>query len=292
MLLAGCVGDEPVPPPLNLNLSESPDPSAEVYVVGQDGSRITSTDSNQWFYPVQKGLPQGTSYGFRLLRADGSMAAPVNENFTAQSPEKAVKELGVQQYQGFPVGNYVVELVEIQGDNGLVRARTNLTIHTAASLTGDAIAPIRENCSAFIAAAPYESRDAVNARSLYDCTRDLAIAIRDPNVCFGLNSFFTSDISVFWVTDCRTDYAMKVGDAAMCDESSMPKGRGFCRAMVANDSSECMRITCDFSCTVESIEDQQDLCILWYGTAKADNSVCPMVRNEKYREQCLSIVNE
>ncbi|MFA4983628.1 MAG: hypothetical protein WC588_05455, partial [Candidatus Micrarchaeia archaeon] len=273
ILFAGCCGffgEEAPPPALNLTITEALDPGVEVFVMDKHEKNTTSIDANEWFYPVQKGLAEGTEYGFRIK---GPTFMPVNEKFVAKRPPEIYRELGVQQYHSYQPGPYTVELIEIQGDRGFVRATANFTVYTQDSLARDAAARIGENCSQFIAAEPYGTRDGA-AGSLYDCARDLSVSLRDPNVCYGLNRFFENNLSMFLVGDCRTDYAVMTGNASLCDESSMPKGRGFCKAMVASDPGECMRIECDFSCNFEGFETQQDLCLQWYGIAKGNNTVC------------------
>ncbi len=291
-LALGCCGilDAFQAPPAayNLTFSESIRPYVTVYVVDTNNRNITLVESQQWFYPVQRGLPNGTVYGFRLVSLDGSVVVPVNENFTAQPPPAAVTEMGIQQYHGFAAGNYTIQVVAIRGSLGIIMAKTNITIYNANDAPPAIADAVARNCSAFIPQRKYVSRSEPNASLLYDCIRDLAVVENDPNVCKGLRGYFNDTM---WIEEnCLIDVAEMTGNISACSGRMRILDTYICRAEILNDWHECQNMECDLSCAIESKETKIDLCIQGYGISNDDEDACNHISDEQYRLQCLGLV--
>lgn len=296
ILLFGCcglhLGPETPPPPYNITISESLDPSVKLYVVDKNANQVAKIADDVWFYPVERGLPEGTHYGFRLLDPKGRVAVPVNENFTAEAPgREKTSEIGVQQYHGFPPGEYIVELVVLQGGHGTIVARANITVFSPSAEAAESAQELRLNCSASLPKNNYSNRDEPGAQALQDCAARLAAARDDLGVCKALNPYFSNGTGL-WVSDsCVSSLADLTGNMEYCSELYRLTDRGNCRARLLNDTSECTRLVCDSSCLYFSLDDQIDICLQGYAITKRDASVCPMIKRDDYREQCLDIIN-
>jgi len=123
--------------------------------------------------------------------------------------------------------------------------------------------------------------------ALASCVADVAKEQNDWKQCMSL------PIMNMWpgVCECITQFSIKSGNASLCEECSMPKEKGYCRAMVTGDWTECQRIVCDFSCSVEGEQRQKDLCISWIGLNKQDTSICNQIQDdEQLRLQCIGLV--
>lgn len=94
------------------------------------------------------------------------------------------------------------------------------------------------------------------------------------------------------VCECITQVSIKTRDLSLCQKCSMPKEKGYCRALVTDDWTECQKIVCDFSCSFESGQTQKDLCTQWVAIGKRNVTICSQIQNEQYRDQCLKIVEE
>jgi len=275
---------------MNLTYSVALDPSLSLYAVDKDGTRITNSYSNDYFYPVQRGLPAGAIYTFRLLRPDGSMAVPANENFTALPPSQEPKfQLGVQQYQGFPPGKYTMELVKLDMQNmhGTVVARAKIAIVLPYDASGENIRLISQNCRQSLPPgnSAYPSMDAPGARALSDCIRDLAIANSDTEICKGLTNYING--SVFYIDGCVGDYAVNKSDLVLCLKHSRAVDRAQCRAQILNDYHECESFECDF---YWSCDDQKSVCLVNFGLSHGNATICSMAQNADYRGRCLALV--
>lgn len=75
------------PPGLNLSVSENISSGVNVFVLDQLRNVIKSVETNERFFPQQKGLPEGTVYGFRVVDKEGDVSLPVYETFTANAPD-------------------------------------------------------------------------------------------------------------------------------------------------------------------------------------------------------------
>ncbi|MFA6907254.1 MAG: hypothetical protein WC263_00325 [Candidatus Micrarchaeia archaeon] len=291
-LLAGCcLFSEPAPPPpMSLAFSTALDPSLSVYIVDKDGARIASTYSNDYFYPVQRGLPAGTAYTFRLLRANGEVAVPANENFTALGDADEPKfQLGVQQYQGLAPGKYTLELVKLDlaSMRGTVAARAKIAVVLPYDASEENIGLISNNCSRLLppAGAAYPAVGAPEGRALYDCIRDLAIAGGDPEICKGLTKYINGSLP--YIDGCVGDYAVGKGDLALCAKHGRAVDRALCRAQILGDYHECESFECDF---YWACSDQQSVCLVNFGLAHANATICGMAQNGDYRNRCLGLV--
>jgi hypothetical protein len=296
ILLFGCcglhLGPETPSPPYNITMSESLNPSIRLYVVDKNANQITRIADDIWFYPVERGLPEGTVYSFRMLDQRGGVVVPVNENFTAEAPgREKTFEIGVQQYYGFPPGDYTVELVVLRGGHGTIAARANITVFSPHMEAVESARELERNCSASLPNGNYSSRDEPGAQALQDCAARLAAARGDIGICKALGPYFSNGEGL-WISDsCVSSLADLTGDVEYCGELYRLTDRGNCRARLLNDTGECTRLVCDSSCIYFSLDDQIDICLQGYAIIKRDASVCPMIRRGDYREQCMEIVN-
>ena len=122
-----------------------------------------------------------------------------------------------------------------------------------------------------------------------NCTSNVAVEFRKANLCNLLSGFFNDTGVMFG--ECILNYAITTGDVLACELAGMPKSRGFCKAKVTNDWTKCREITCDISCTMESLETQQDLCIQWVAIEKGNMSLCNEIKSDAYnmKEICINM---
>ena len=92
------------------------------------------------------------------------------------------------------------------------------------------------------------------------------------------------------VCECLTQFSIKTKNISLCERCSMPKEKGYCRAMVTGDWTECQRIACDFSCSFESEQTQKDLCTQWMALNQRNTTICGQIQSEQYRDQCLELI--
>ncbi|MFA5077037.1 MAG: hypothetical protein WC488_01280 [Candidatus Micrarchaeia archaeon] len=296
VFLLGCCGlhfgPETPSAPYNITLSESLNPSLRVYAVDKNANHVARIADDVWFYPVERGLPEGTVYAFRLLDPKGGVAVPVNENFTAEAPgREKTSEIGVQQYHGFPPGNYTIELVVLQNGHGTIVAKANITVFSPSMEAAESARELKLNCSAFLPKDNYSKRDEPGAQALQDCAARLAAARSDLGICKALDPYYSNGEGL-WVSDsCISNLADLTGNVDYCSELYRLTDRGNCHARLLNDTGECTRMVCDSSCIYFSLDDQIDLCLQGYAITKRDASVCPMIKREDYRTQCVEIIN-
>jgi len=127
---------------------------------------------------------------------------------------------------------------------------------------------------------------------LYDCMENLAVEDKNIRICDKASTLNRTTPPQLLFHQCINNFAAKTKDTSVCEKTSMPKDRGFCKALALKDWTECQRITCDFSCNLEGIETQKDLCMLWYATEKKDTPVCGQIRREDYRMICEDMMFE
>ena len=277
----------PVPPPMNLTFSVALDPSLSLYAVDKDGTRAVAFNSNDYFYPVQRGLPAGTTYTFRLLRANGEVAVPANENFTALAAADEPKfQPGVQQYVGFPPGKYSVELVklDLQRMHGTVVARAKIELALPYNASEENIGAISQNCSHLLPPGNgiYPSMDAPGARAMSDCIRDLAIAKGDTEFCKGLTRYIND--SIFYIDWCVGEVAVNKSDLALCARHARAVDVALCRAQILGDLQECLAFKCEF---YWPCDDQRDVCLGNFNIMRNNVTICRMLKGDEVRNRCL-----
>lgn len=297
ILSFGCCGlhfgPETPSAPYNITISESLNPSVRLYVVDKNNNQAARIADDVWFYPVERGLPEGTVYGFRVLDSKGGVVVPVNENFTAEAPgREKTFEIGVQQYHGFPPGSYVVELVVLQNGHGTITTRANLTVFSPSAESAASAQELERNCSAFLPKGSYSKRDEQGAQGLQDCAARLAAANSDLGICKALNPYFSNGEGLWASDSCISTLADLTSDVGYCGELYRLTDRGNCRARLLNDTSECTGMVCDSSCIYFPLGDQIDICLQGYAITKHDISVCPMIKRDDYRKQCIDIVSK
>jgi hypothetical protein len=224
------------------------------------------------------------------MHPDGTIAAPVNENFTAAGPgNEPARELGIQQYHGFPIGKYAVELLTLEGSRGTIVARANITLTSPVSATPELLGLIAQNCSKFLpdeGAGMFPSMEDPSARELSNCIKLLAIANNDTEICKGLTQYINN--SVLYVDWCLGDYAVNKSDMSLCSKRERATDRAQCRAAILNDWHECPNIAdCDF---YWSCEQQKDVCLQNFAISRGNETLCRQVQSEEYRNQCLGLV--
>jgi len=276
---------------MNLTFSVALDPSLSLYAVDKDGARISSVNFGSWFYPVQRGLPPGTIYTFRLLDRYGSVVVPANENFTALAAADEPKfQFGVQQYQGFSQGKYTLELVklDIQNMHGAVVARANISVVRPYSASEENIGVISKNCSALLPPGngAYASMDAPGARDLSDCIRDLAISQNDVEICKGISNY-VNDSSIFGIDGCMGDYALNKSDLSLCAKRYRAIDRALCRAEVLDNYHECDAFECDI---YWSCDQQREICLQNFAITDGNEALCRQVQDGDLRNRCLGMV--
>jgi hypothetical protein len=290
-LLMGCCGftaPQPLPEPYNLSFSVALDPSVNVYAVDKRGNVISSIEHNEYFFPVQSGLPLGTVYTFRLLRQTGEIVVPANEKFTVTAESGRLKfEPGLQQYHNFPAGKYVIELVKLEGSHGTIVARANITITSPFEAAPESMSIIEQNCSQFLPAknSTYPSMDFPGAASLYSCIGRIASATGDPEICKGIISYFKDGIILAdW---CIGDFAINKSDLSLCSKRGRAVDRASCRSEILNDWHECLGFECDIGW---SCEEQKEICLQGFALSHKDAALCNMLKNDDYRNRCLGLV--
>jgi len=275
------------PPGLNLSISENISPNVTVFVLDQFGTTITSIETNDDFFPQQKGLEEGTVYGFRVIDNNREVSMPVYETFIARSSDWTGKEIGRRYYHGLRPSNYTVELLIINNDVGIIAARTNLSSFSLYEIRSEFEKKILNNCSYLMNEPIVDvdgwSRDGKIAR----CAAKIGVEIENIYACDVLFKLFNVTNS----DECVTEYAIITGNKSVCDNTGMPKSRGFCKAKVTKDWTECRKVSCDISCKMENLETQQDLCLLWYATENRNISLCNEIKSEAYnmKEVCLKL---
>ena len=289
LVLSGCcgfAGNRAPLTPLNLTYSVALDPSVSFYIVDNSGARISSIDSDEWFYPVQRGLPNGTAYGFRLLKKGGPV--PVNEEFIAlPAAQEPNFQVGAQQYHGFDPDKYTVELVRIEGEHGTIVARTNITVTNRFAIAHDSLDAISKNCSQYMPAGKgmYGSMEAQGARDLYGCIRDFAVSQGDMEICKGITTYINNS---FWDIDgCIGDFAVNKSDLSLCEKRQRAVDRAICRAEILNSYEECSIMQCDF---YWSCDQQKDICLQSFAMSHKNDALCLQISDEQIRIQCLGLV--
>jgi len=275
-----------LPPGLNLTVSENVSPDVGVFVLDNDKNAVTSLGTGEWFFLQQRGLPEGTTYGFRVIDANGYMTMPVYETFTAKAvdwlePNKYYRDLGP--------GKYTVELLTIRGDSGTIVARTNISIFDPMLEHAKLEQAVRVNCSSLMAQPVVDANGWSREGKIAGCVAKIAAESMNPDGCNLVYPLF--NLTMFGYEDCIRAYALATGDVSACDLTGMPKSRGFCKAKATRDWTQCRKITCDISCAMESLETQQDLCIQWYAIENRDAALCNEIRSEAYGMKgiCLNL---
>ena len=271
---------------MNLTYSVALDPSVSIYIVDKDGTRVSSIDSNEWFYPVQRGFPNGTEYGFRLVKKSGPV--PVNEKFIALPPaQEPAFQHGIQQYHGFDPGKYTVELVRIEGEHGTIVARTNISLTSKFAVSPEDGGLLAQNCSQHIPSdrGMYPSMDAPGAMDMYGCIRDFAVAQNDPEFCKGITQYINN--SFLFIDWCVGDYAVNKSDLPLCAKRERAVDRAICRAEILGDYQACNAFECDF---YWSCDEQKDICLESFAMSHENDTVCLRVQDEEIRNQCLGLV--
>lgn len=289
---AGCCGlleGQQVPEPLNVTVSEALNPEYGVYAVNGTGARISAIYTGDWFYPVQKGLLPGTSYGFMLLAKNGTVVVPLNENFTAYALGSGpAYESGVHQYHGFQPGKYTILLVVISGSRGTIVAKSNISTIPYTSASEKTLGLVGQNCSQFLPEdGLYASTDSPNASSLVACVRDLALANNDTEICAAAYNYFSNGL---WIYDsCIGDFAVNSNDTSLCEKRYRSLDRSLCRADILGDWRECLNMECDDTCFLESKERKTELCIQGYAISHGNDTVCHQLTDDQLLDQCLGL---
>ena len=275
------------PQGLNLSISENISPNVKVFVLDQFGKTVTSIETNDDFFPQQEGLEEGTVYGFRVIDEKGGVSMPVYETFIANSPDWTGWEIGGRYYNGLKPGNYTIELLVIEDSAGTVTAKTNLSSFSLYEQRAGIEKKVMDDCGHLMTEPLVDidgwSRDGKIAR----CAAKIGVEQENIYACDTLFKLFNNTN----FDECVTEYAITEGNASICDYTGMPKSRGFCKAKVTKDWTECRKISCDISCMMASLETQQDLCIQWYAIENRNASLCSEIESQAYnmKEICLNL---
>ncbi|PJA22185.1 hypothetical protein COX58_02705, partial [archaeon CG_4_10_14_0_2_um_filter_Archaea_38_6] len=250
------------PDGFELNVSESILPDVSVYVLDSNKNVINSIDQNEFYFIQQRGLPEGTIYGFRVVGVHDEVILPVYETYTARTLDWVEAN---NYYLNIKPGNQTIEVLTINDSNGVIVARTNILVYNFESIVIDRCGNLTNEP---VVDADGWSREGKIGR----CVSNIAVEFRKVNVCDKLYGIFNDTGAGYG--ECLLNYAIITGDVSACEHAGMPKSRGFCKAKVAGDWTECRKITCDISCAMESLETQQDLCIQWYAIETRNASLC------------------
>ena len=291
-LIIGCCGFSgpgPAPAPLNLTFSESLNPSYSVYAVDKNGNEASLHPYFEYFFPVQRRLPAGTAYSFRLIRSStGEVVVPASYNYTAYPAGQGPPyESGTEQYHGFQPGEYTLELVKIEGAHGYIVARSDISIYSPVSPMQETADLIAKNCSqyAFKGGGFFPSMETPGAREMQACISDLAIAENDPEICKGISMYINNSM---WDTDgCIGEFAVKSGNISTCSKRDRAVDKALCRAEILGDVQECYGFECDF---YWSCEEQQQVCLQNFALSHRDVALCRQVQNDDMRNRCLGMV--
>jgi|GEM_PF-4040603 len=275
------------PPGLELNISENISPYVKVFILDNDRNIATSIDMDQGFFFQQKGLPEGTEYGFRIIDENGNIAMPVYVTFIAKDKDWIEPN---RYYHNLRPSEYIIELLTIKDGNGIIVAKTNLSVFNLWARQAEFEKKITDKCNALMVEPIVDvdgwSRDGKLAR----CVASVGIELKNSDVCDLVFKLFNATNS----DECFTEYAIIAKDALVCDNTGMPKSRGFCKAKVTKDWTECQKVTCDISCYMEALETQQDLCIQWYAIETRNADLCNEIKSEAYNMKtiCLNIITK
>jgi len=284
-ILNGMISFKP-PPGLNLSVSDNISPGVGVFVLDNDKNAVTSLGTGEWFFLQQRGLPEGTTYGFRVIDANGYMTFPVYETFTAKSVDWLEQN---KYYRDLGPGKYTVEVLTIKGDSGTVVARTNISIFDTELERAKLEQAIRSNCSRLMSEPVVDANGWSRDGKIAECVANIAAESGNPDACNSVYPLF--NLTMFGYEDCIRAYALATGDVSACDRTGMPKSRGFCKAKATKDWTECRKVSCDISCAMENLETQQDLCIQWYAIENRDAALCNEIKSEAYGMKgiCLNL---
>lgn len=263
------------PDGFELNISENIMPDVKIYVLDKNKNSMSVIDENDFFFIQQRGLPLGTVYGFRVVSERGEVLKPVYEIYTAKGDDWVEAN---NYYLQIRPGNQTIEVLTIKDDIGTIVARTDLSVFNFDRI-------IRDTCSYLISEPVVDENGWSRESKIVDCVANIAVNFSKVDICGRLYRIFNITTEDY----CITNYAITTKDTSVCDLTSMPKSRGFCKAKVTNNWIECKKISCDISCTMENLETQQDLCIQWYAIENRDATLCNEIKDQAYKEICLNI---
>jgi len=264
-----------------LNISESIQPNVKIYILDDNKNIMSVIDENEFFFIQQRGLPLGTVYSFRVVSERGEVLKPVYETHTARGDDWVEAN---HYYLQIRPGNQTIEVLTINGKEGVVVARTNILVFNFESMVMDKCSNLTNE--------PIVDADGWSRESkIGKCISTIAAEFGKANVCSKLRLF--NDTGVIY-EDCIRNYAITTSDISACELLGMPKSRGFCKAKVTKDWTECRKISCDISCSMEGLETQQDLCIQWYAIENRNESLCNEIKSTSYnmKEICLNLTTE
>lgn len=275
------------PPELILSVSENILPGVGVFVLDGNKKDVSSIDIEAELFLQQRGLVEGTAYGFRIIDKDGGVTKPVYETFMAKPPDWIESN---KYYHGLAIGNYTVELLTVGDGAGIIVARTNLSVFSAYLQGLELEKRIVENCSSLMSEPEVDADGWSRGGKIARCVAKSGAERKDAYACNLLFRLFNVTDSV----ECFTAYAAATGDISACDRAGMPKSRGFCRAKATKDWTECRSVSCDISCAMEGLETQQDLCIQWYAIENRNASLCNEIKSTVYdmKEICLNLATK
>jgi hypothetical protein len=282
VILSGCVSNSENIDVSRMSLSKNISPEFRIYVTDKYQNNITRIESIEYFFPQQAGLPEGTMYGFRLLK-DSEVIIPLKDVFIAGRNKW---EVGSQPFHGIPPGDYVIELVKIENGTGTIVAQTGFSTYTRESRLEDWNRKMNEKCGQILdkvsGSLPQNEFDLM-MRDLGRCVADIAVEERNPEVCTLLANRNKSD------ERCYIEYGIKSGDTSVCNRLGMPELVGYCRAVVMDDPSQCENIKCDFTCAFEPLENQIAVCLMMLASEKQDVMICDRIAVADIKDKCKSL---
>ncbi len=270
------------PEGFELNISESLMPNVSVVVLNDNNEVMNVIYENEFFYIQQRGLAENTPYSFMVVNAYGEVLKPVFETYTARNPELNWVESN-NYYLSIPPGNQTIELLIINDSNGVVVAKSNILVLNLESI-------IREACFNLTNEPELDENGWSRESKILNCVSDKAVELHKVNTCDSLSGVFNLT-TIPMHDECITNYAINTNDVSVCELTSMPKNRGFCKVKATNDWTQCRNITCDASCIMEKLDVQKDLCIQWVAIGQNNKSLCNEIQSNAYdmKEICYNM---
>lgn len=277
------------PPGLNLSISENISSSIRVFVLDSNKNVVTSIEISEHFFLQQKGLPEGTTYGFRIINMEGNVVMPVYETFTSKTPDWIEQN---KYYHNLAPGKYMIELLTVKDSNGTIIARTNLSTFSMEAQRAELEKIIINRCGNLTNEPVVDANGWSREGKIGECGAKAGAELENVDACSILLKLF--NITTMGYEECVRAYALTTGDILACDLTGMPKSRGFCKAKATKDWTECRKITCDISCAMEGLETQQDLCIQWYAIENRNATLCNEIKSTAYsmKDICLNLTKE
>ena len=157
----------------------------------------------------------------------------------------------------------------------------------ASSMENENLALVAMNCSQYLPRQneTYSSMDLEDTGELFSCIQNLAIQRNDMEICKATVKYFQDG---FILSDwCLGGFAQNKSDLSLCGKRGRAVDRAICRSEILGNYQECFSMECDM---FWSCDDQKEICIQSYALSHKNSTICNLLTNEEYRNQCLGLV--